>query len=59
MLPVAPGGHRAAAQLAEARLERRAAGLQRGEHVREPLAAGVVEVRGQLDAGAERRARGA
>ncbi len=51
MLPVAPAGHRAAAELAEARLERRAAGLQRGQHVGESLAARVVEVRGQLDAG--------
>ena len=40
--------HRAAAELAEARLERRAAGLQRGEHVGQPLAARVVEVRGEL-----------
>ena len=50
--------HRAAAELAEARLERVDAGLERGEHVRQPLAAGVVEVRGQLDAAAERLARG-
>ena len=40
--------HRAAAELADARLERRAAGLQRGEHVREALPARVVEVRGEL-----------
>ena len=42
--------HRAAAELAERALERVDAGLERGEHVREPLAAGVVEVGGQLDA---------
>ena len=59
MLPVAPGGHRAAAELAEARLERVARRLERGQHVGQPLAAGVVEVRGQLDLGAERLAGGA
>src|SRR4051812_28506976 len=49
---------RAAAELAEARLEAVAAGLQRRQHVGQPLAARVVEVRGQLDAVAERLARG-
>jgi hypothetical protein len=43
----------AAAELAEARLERVDAGLERGEHVGEALAAGVVEVGGQLDVVAE------
>ena len=45
--------HRTAAELAEARLEALDPALERGEHVRQPLAAGVVEVRGQLDPGAE------
>ena len=40
--------HRAAAELAEARLEAVDPGLQRREHVREALPARVVEVRGQL-----------
>ena len=40
--------HRAAAELAEARLEAVDPGPQRREHVREPLPARVVEVRGQL-----------
>src|SRR4051794_5123598 len=53
-----PLRHRAAAQLAEARLEALAAGLQRGEHVGQALAARVVEVGGQLDVVAERLARG-
>ena len=57
MLPVAPGRHRAAAELAEARLEALHARLERGEHVREPLPARVVEVRGQLDRVAEPLAR--
>ena len=58
MLPVAPGRDRAAAELAEARLEALDAGLERGEHVGQALPARVVEVRGQLDVGAERaRAR--
>src|SRR3954469_19196360 len=48
---------RAAAELAEARLEAVAAGLQRGEDVGQALAARVVEVRGQLDVVAERVAR--
>ena len=53
-----PGRHRAAAELAEARLEALDAGLQRGEHVGEALPARVVEVRGQLDLLAQRdRAR--
>ena len=57
MLPVAPGGHRAAAELAEARLERRRQpGLERGEHVGQALAARVVEVGGELDVVAERLA---
>src|SRR4051794_16599120 len=51
-------GDRAAAELAEARLEGLAAGLQRGEDVGQPLAARVVEVRGQLDLAAELVARG-
>ena len=51
MLPVAPGRHRAAAELAERRLEALDPGLERRQHVREPLPAGVVEVGGQLDAG--------
>ena len=41
--------HRAAAQLAEARLEGLDPLLQRRQHVGEALAAGVVEVGGQLD----------
>ena len=49
--------HRAAAELAEARLEGVDALLQRGQHVGEALAAGVVEVGGQLDP-AEPLARG-
>ena len=57
MLPVAPGGHRAAAELAEARLERAHARVERRQHVREPLPARVVEVGGQLDVVAERVAR--
>src|SRR4029077_2134397 len=48
---------RAAAELAEARLERLAAAFERRKDVRQPLPAGVVEVRGQLDAGAEGVAR--
>src|SRR3954464_6429780 len=51
------GGDGAAAELAEARLEALAAGLERGEDVGESLAAGVVEVRGELDVAAERLAR--
>ncbi len=47
--------HRAAAELAEARLEAVDPGLERRQHVREPLAARVVEVRGQL--APRRRAR--
>ena len=57
-----PGGarrHRAAAELAERRLERAHARAQRGYHVREALAAGVVEVGGQLDAEVEARRRSA
>src|SRR3954451_8012213 len=38
------GRHGAASELADARLERRAARLQGGEHVRETLPARVVEV---------------
>ena len=57
MLPVAPGGHRAAAQLAEGRLEGVDADLERGEHVGQALAAGVVEVRGELDVVAQDGAR--
>ena len=45
------GRYRTAAELAEARLERVDAGLQRGEDVGQALAAGVVEVGGQLDVG--------
>ena len=41
--------HRAAAELAEGALEGVDPGLERGEHVGEALAAGVVEVGGQLD----------
>ena len=48
---------RAAAELAEARLERVDSLLERREHVGEALAAGVVEVRGQLDPGRAARAR--
>src|SRR4051794_35633721 len=44
-----PRRHGAAAELAEARLEARHAGLERGEGVGQALAARVVEVRGQLD----------
>src|SRR5437764_3124465 len=46
--------HRAAAELAEARLVAGHARLQRGEDVGQPLATRVVEVRGQLDVGSER-----
>ena len=53
-----PGRDRAAAELAEARLERLDARLQRREHVGEALAAGVVEVGGELDVVAERVAGG-
>ncbi len=49
--------HRAATQLAEARLEAVDSGLQRGEHVREALSARVVEVRGQLELLAQLDAR--
>ena len=49
---------RAAAELAEARLERAHARLVGGEHVRQALAARVVEVRRELDVVAERRAGG-
>ena len=62
MLPVAPARHGTAAQLAEARLEAVDPRLERGEHVREPLAAGVVKMRGQLRdaaAGPPRRSRAA
>ena len=45
-----PGRNRAATQLAEARLEALHPGLERGQHIGEALAAGVVEVRRQLDA---------
>ena len=51
-------GHRAAAELAEATT--RTSGSRprsAAKHVREPLAARVVEVRGELDVGAELRAR--
>ena len=51
MLPVAPAGTGQPAELAEARLEALDARLERRQHVRQPLTAGVVEVRGQLDAG--------
>ena len=44
-------GHRTAAELAEARLEALDPDLQCGEHVGQALAAGVVEVSGQLDVG--------
>ena len=47
--PVAPGGYRAAAELAERRLEAVDSRLERGQHVRQPLAARVMEVSGQLD----------
>ena len=57
MLPVAPRGHRAAAELAERALERVDSRLERGQHVREALAARVVEVRRQLDARQLARAR--
>ena len=57
MLPVAPARDRAAAELAEARLERVAARLERREDVGQALAAGVVEVRGELDVVAQRVAR--
>src|SRR5580692_3225502 len=43
------GRERTAAELAEARLEGLAAGVERGEHVGQSLTAGVVEVRGQFD----------
>src|SRR5690606_974308 len=41
--------HRATAELAERGLEGAHARVQRGDDVREPLAARVVEVRGELD----------
>src|SRR5215208_7295266 len=47
-VPRSAGWHRAAAELAEARLERLAARLERGEDVRKALATGVVEMRRQL-----------
>ena len=47
------GRHGAATELAEARLEALHARLQRGHDVREALAAGVVEVRRELDTGAQ------
>ena len=50
-LPVDARRHRAAAELAEARLEGLDPLLQRRQHVGQPLAAGVVEVGGQLDPG--------
>ena len=50
MLPVEPGRDRAAAELAEARLEALDALVERGQRVRQALAAGVVEVGGELDA---------
>ena len=43
------GRHRAPAQLAEARLEAADSRVEGGEHVRQPLPPGVVEVRGELD----------
>src|SRR5690349_16966878 len=49
--------HGAAADLAEARLERLAATLERRERIREALAACVVEMRRQLWRFAERIAR--
>ena len=58
MLPGRPRRHRAAAELAEGALEGVDALLERGQHVGEALAAGVVEVGGQLDA-AEALARAA
>ena len=52
--PVAPLRHRAAAQLAERRLEGAHARLERRQHVGQPLPARVVEVRRQLDVGSAR-----
>ena len=57
MLPGRSRRHRAAAELAERRLEGLDPGAERGVHVGEALAAGVVEVGGQLDPG-EALARG-
>src|SRR5215218_6365048 len=45
------GRHGAAAELAEARLEAADARVERRQHVGEPLATRVVEVRGELDPG--------
>ena len=56
-LPVAPGGTGQPPSSPKLDSNESHAGLERGEHVGEPLPARVVEVRGQLDAVAERRAR--
>ena len=58
MFPVDPGGDGAAAQLAEGALEGLHPGLERGQHVRQALAAGVVEVGGELDPGKPLSGRG-
>ena len=57
MLPVEPGGTGQPPSSPNARLERVDPLLERGEHVGEALAAGVVEVGGELDPG-EPLARG-
>ena len=51
MLPVAPGGTGQPPSSPKLDSNELQPASQRGEHVREPLAAGVVEVRGQLDPG--------
>ena len=58
MLPVAPFGTGQPPSSPKLDSNERTPGLERREHVRQPLAARVVEVRGQLDLVAERRARG-
>ena len=57
MLPVAPGGTGQPPSSPNEDSKLSTPGLQRGEHVREPLAARVVEMRGQLDARAAPRPR--
>ena len=54
MLPVAPAGTGQPPSSPKLDSKLVHAGLQRGEHVREPLPARVVEVRGQLDASPSR-----
>ena len=57
MLPVAPGGTGQPPSSPKLDSNELDAGLERGEHVGQALAAGVVEVRGELDLVAERVAR--